>query len=163
MTLLYASGGQSIWSFSFSISPSKEYSQLISFRTDWFDLFAVQQTLNSHLQHHNLKASVQLALSLPYGPTLTSCTYKWKNYSLDYTRLCKQNDVFAFENAKFAIVLFSRSKCLLIWWMQSLSAVILESKKIKSHTLSIVSSSICHEMIGSDAMILVFWIWVLRW
>ena len=156
MTLLYASGGQSIWSFSFSISPSKEYSQLISFRTDWFDLFAVQQTLNSHLQHHNLKASVQLALSLPYGPTLTSCTYKWKNYSFDYTRLCKQNDVFAFENAKFAIVLFSRSKCLLIWWMQSLSAVILESKKTKSVTVFTFSPSTCHEVMGSDAMIFVF-------
>ena len=94
-----------------------------------------------------------MALRLPYGPTLTSWTYNWKNYSFDYTRLCEQSDVFAFENAKFAIVLFPRSKCLLISWMQSLSAVILESKKIKSSTVSL---SISHEVIESDAMILVF-------
>ena len=59
------------WSFNFSISPSNEYSGLFSFRTDWFDI-AVQRTLKSLLQHHNSKASTSLALSLPYGPTLTS-------------------------------------------------------------------------------------------
>ena len=68
------------WSFSFSISPSNEYSGLISFRIDWFDLLAVQGTLKSLLQHHSLKAS--LGLSLLYGPTLTS-VHNWKNHSFD--------------------------------------------------------------------------------
>ena len=83
------------WSFSFSISPSNEYSGLISFRIDWFDLLAVQVTLKSLLQHYGLKASVP-ALSLLYGPTLTSVHDYWKNYSFDYMDLCRQNDVFGF-------------------------------------------------------------------
>ena len=68
------------WSFSFSLSPSHEYSGLISLRIDWFDLLAVQGTLKSLLQHHSLKAS--LGLSLLYGPTLTS-VHNWKNHSFD--------------------------------------------------------------------------------
>ena len=78
------------WSFSCSISPSSEYSGLLSFRTDWFDLLAVQQTLKSLLQHHSLKTSS--ALSLLYGPPLTSVHGYWKNHSFDYTHLCWQND-----------------------------------------------------------------------
>ena len=78
------------WSFGFSISPSNEYSGLISFRIDWLDLLAVQGTLKSLLQHHNLKA---LAVSLLYGPTHIHSDY-WKNHSFDYMSLCWQSLLF---------------------------------------------------------------------
>ena len=81
------------WSFSFTISLSSEYSGLISFRIDWFDLLAVQGTLRSFLQHHGLKA---LVISFLYGPTLTSMHDYWKNHSFDSTALCWQSDVSAF-------------------------------------------------------------------
>ena len=80
------------WSFSFSISPSKEYLGLISFKIDWFDL-AVQGTLKSLLQHHSVKVSI---LCFFYGPALTSIHGSWKNHSFDYTDLYWQSDVFAF-------------------------------------------------------------------
>ena len=70
------------WSFSFNISPSNEYSGLISFRIDWLDLLAVQETLKSLLQHHSSKASI-LQLSFLYSPTLTSIHDYWKNHSLN--------------------------------------------------------------------------------
>ena len=146
------------WSFSFSISPSNEYSGLISFRMDWFDLLAVQGTLKNLLQHHSSKASVlqQLAFfivqhSHPYMTTgktiaLTRQTFVGKVKSLLLNML-----------SRFVIAFLPRSKCLLISWLQSPSAVILESKNIKSLTVSIVSPSISHEVMGPDAMILVFW------
>ena len=81
---------------SFSISLSKEYSGLISFRIAWFDLLAVQRTLKSLVQHHDLKNINSLALSLLYGPAVTSVHDYWKNYSFDYTYLCWQNDVSVF-------------------------------------------------------------------
>ena len=84
------------WSFSFSISPSSEYSGLISFRIDWFDLLAVQGTLKSLLQHHSLKASIFLLFSLLYGPTLISTRDYWKNHSFDYTDSFRQRSVSAF-------------------------------------------------------------------
>ena len=85
------------WNFNFIISPSNEYSGLISFRVDWFGLFAVQGTLKSLLQHHNLKASINsLVLTLIYGPTLTSIHDYWKNHSSDYMDLCQQSDVSVF-------------------------------------------------------------------
>ena len=88
------------WNFSFSISPSDEYSGLISFRIDWFDFLAVQGTLKSLLQRHSAKASVFFisfsALSFLYGPTLTSTYDYCKNYSFDYMALCQQSDVSAF-------------------------------------------------------------------
>ena len=87
----FISGGQ-YWSFSFSISPSSDYSGLISFRLNWFDLLAAQGTLKSLLQHHNLKASV---LSLLYGPALTSIHDYWKNHSFGWMDLCQQGDVSA--------------------------------------------------------------------
>ena len=80
----------SVTSLSFNISPSSEYSGLISFKIDWFDLLAVQETLKSLLQHHSSKASFFWALSLLYGPTLTSIHDYWKNHSFDYTHLCWQ-------------------------------------------------------------------------
>jgi len=141
------------WSFSFS--PSNEYSGLISFCIDWLDLLAVQGTLKSLLQHHSSKASIlrssaffMVQLSHQYmtpGKTiaLTIWTFVSKVVSLHFNMLFR-----------FVIAFLPRSKCLLISWLQSLSAVILEPKKVKSVTVSI---SICHEVMGLDPMILVFW------
>ena len=146
------------WTFSFSICPSSEYSGLISFRIDWFDLLAVQGTLKSRLQHHSSKASILqclafciVQLSHPYLTTgntitLTRWTFVGKVMSLLFNML-----------PRLVIAFLPRSKCLLISWLQSPSAVILESKKIKSDSVSIVSRSICHEVMGLDTMILVFW------
>ena len=131
------------WSFSFSISPSNEYSGLISFRIDWLDLLAVQGTLKNPFQHHSSKASILLCsaffivqLSHPYMTTgktvaLTRWTCVGKAMSLLFNML-----------SKFIIAFLSRSKCLLISWLQSPSAVILGPQKIKSFTVSIVSPSI---------------------
>ena len=144
------------WSFSFSIGPSNEYSGLISFRMDWLDLLAVQGTLKS-LQHHNSKASILqcsaffiIQLLHPYMTTgkaiaLTRQTFVGRVMSLLFNML-----------SRLVITFLPRSKCLLISWLQSPSAVILEPPKIKSVTVSIVSPSICHEVMGLDAMILVF-------
>ena len=124
---------------------------------DWFDL-AVQGTLKSLLQHHKSKASIlwysaffTVQLSHPYMMTgktiaLTICTFVGKVMSLLFNML-----------SRLVITFLPRSKCLLITWFQSPSAVVLEPKKIKSVTVSIVSPSICHEVVGPDAMILVFW------
>ena len=121
------------WSFRFSISPSNEYSRLISFRMDWFYLLAVQGTLKSLLQHHSSKASIlwrsalfMVQLSHPYMTTgktiaLTIRTFVGKVISLLFNMLCR-----------FVIAFLPRGKRLLISWLQSLSAVILEPKKIKS-------------------------------
>ena len=134
------------WSFSFSISPSKEYSGLTSFRMDWLDLLAVQGTLNSPLQHHS--SLVQLSyLYMTTGKTiaLTRWTFVGQVMSLLFNML-----------SRLVITFYPRSKCLLISWLQSLSAVILEPQKIKSATVSTVSLSICLEVMGPDVMILVF-------
>ena len=145
------------WSFSFSISPSNEHPGLISFRMDWLDLLAVQGTLKSLLQHHSSKASVlrcsaffTVQLSHPYMSTgktiaLTRRTFVGKVMPLLFTML-----------SRLVITFLSRNKRLLISWLQSPSAVILEPPKIKSDTVSTVSPSICHEVIGPDAVILVF-------
>ena len=144
-------------SFSFSISPSNEHTGLISFRMDWLDLLAVQGTLKSLLQHHSSKASIFrhsaffiVQLSHPYMTTgktiaLTRWTFASKVMSLLFNML-----------SRLVITFLPRSKRLLISWLQSPSAVILESKNIKSDTVSIVSPSICHQVMGPDAMILVF-------
>ena len=128
------------WSFGFSISPSNEYSGLISFRMNWFDLIAVQGTLKSLLQHHKLKTSILqilafsvVQLSQPYmiiGKiiALTIWTFVGKVMSLLYNML-----------SRFIIAFLPRSKYLLISWLQSPSAVILEPKKINSVTVSIFS------------------------
>ena len=133
------------WSFSFSISPTNEYSGLISFRMDWLDLFAVQGTLKSLLQHHSSKASILLCsaffivqLSHPYMNTgktiaLPRWTFVDKVMSLLFNML-----------SRLVITFLPRSKRLLILWLQSPSAVILEPRKIKSATVSTVSPSICH-------------------
>ena len=98
------------------------------------------------------------ALNFLYSPTLTSIHDYWKNHSFDEMDLCWQSNVSAFEYTVWLVITFlPRGKCLLISWLQSSSAVILESPKIKSLTVSTVSPSICHEVMGPDAMILVFW------
>ena len=147
------------WTFSFSISPSNEYSGLISSMIDCFDLLVVQGALKSLLQHHSSKASVLLCsaffmvqLSHPYMTTgktivLTRWTIVGKVMSLFFNML-----------SRFVIAFLPRSKHLLISWLQSPSAVILEPKKIKFVTVSIVSPPICHEVMGLDAMIFIFWI-----
>ena len=144
-------------SFSFNISPSNEHPGLISFRMDWLDLLAVQGTLKSLLQHHSSKASILqhsaffiVQLSHPYMTTgktiaLTRWTFVGKVMSLLFNKLFR-----------LVITFLPRGKHLLISWLQSPSAVILEPRKIKSATVSTVSPSINHEVMGPDAMILVF-------
>ena len=142
------------WSFSFNISPYNEHPGLISFRMEWLDLLAVQGTLESLLQHHSSKTSILqcssffiVQLSHQYMTTgqtvaLTRWTFVIKVMSLLFNIL-----------SRLDITFLPRSKCLLISWLQSPSAVILEPRKIKSAT---VSPSISHEVMGPDAMIFVF-------
>ena len=136
------------WSFSFNISPTNEHPGLISFRMDWLDLLAVQGTLKS-LQHHSSKVLILwcsalfiVKLSHPYMTTgktiaLTRRTFVGKVMSLLLNML-----------SRLVITFLPRSKHLLISWLQSPSAVILEPLKIKSDTVSTVSPSICHEVMG---------------
>ena len=154
------------WSFSFNISPSNEYSNeysgLISFRMDWFDLLAVQETLKSLLQHHSSKASIlqcsaflTVQLSHPYMTTgrtiaLTRCTFVGKIMSLLFNTYLG-----------WVIAFLPRSKCLLISWLQSPSAVILEPKKVTSLTASIVFPSYLLWSDGNRCHDLSFPMWVL--
>ena len=140
-----------------SFSTSNEYSGLISFRINWLDLLAVQGTLKSLLQHHSSKASIlqrsaffTVQLLYPYMTTgktiaLTKRIFVGKVMFLLFNTL-----------SRLVIAFLPRNKRLLISWLQSPSAVILEPPKLKSLTVSIVSPSICHEVMGLDAMILVF-------
>ena len=144
------------WSFSFSISPANEYSGLISFKMDWLDLLAVQGTLKSLPQHHSSKASILqhsaffiVPFSFLYSPTLTSIHDYWKNQALTRWTFVGKVISLLFNILSWLVVTFlPRSKHLLISWLQSPSAVILEPKKTKSLTVSIVSLSICHEEMG---------------
>ena len=145
------------WSFSFNISPTNEHPGLISFRMDWLDLLAVQGTLKSPL-FHSSKTSILLCsaffivqLSHPYMTTgkniaLTRWIFVDKVMSLLYNMVLRLVTAF-----------LPRRKYPLISWLQSPSTVILELPQIKSLTVSTVSPSICHEVMGPDAMILVFW------
>ena len=145
------------WSFGFNISPSNEHPGLISFRMDWLDLLAVQGSLKGLLQHHSSKGSVLwhsaffiVQLTHPYITTgktiaLTRQTFVGKVTSLIFNKL-----------SRLVITFLPRSQHLLISWLQSPSAVILEPLKIKYLTVSTVSPSICHEVMGPDAMILAF-------
>ena len=142
--------------FTKDVSPFNEHTGLI-FRMDWFDLLAVQGTLKSLLQHHSSKASIlrhsaffMVQLSHPYMTTgktvaLTRRTFAVKVMSLLFNML-----------SRLVITFLPRSKHLLILWLQSPSAVILEPKKIKSVTISTVSPSICQAVMGLKALILVF-------
>ena len=131
MSQLFTSGGQSR-SFSFSISPSNEYSGLISFSIDWFDLLAKESPKDSPESSPipQFKSINSLELSLSYGSTLTSIHNYWKNHSVDYRHLCQQVMSLLFNMLSTLVIAFlSRSKSLLILWLQSPSAVILEPKK----------------------------------
>ena len=144
------------WSFSFNISPSNEHAGPISIRIDWLDLLALKGALKSLLQHHSSEASILwcsafflVQLSHPYMTTgktiaLTRRTFVDKVMSLLFNML-----------SRLVITFLPRSKNLLISWLQSPSAVILEPK-IKSATVFTVSPSIYHEVMELDAMILVF-------
>ena len=143
------------WSFSFSIISSSECSGLISFRIDWFDFLAVQGTLRSLLQHHNLKAAVlhcsavfMVQLSHPHMTTgktiaLTIWTFVGKVMSL------------LFNTLSILVIAFLPRSNHLISWLQSPTTVILEPKKRKSVTASTFSPSICHEVMEPNAMILI--------
>ena len=145
------------WQFSFNICPSNEHPGLISFRMDWLDLLAVQGTLKSLLQHHSSRGSIFqcsdffiVQLSHPYMTTgktiaLTRQTFVYKVMPLLFNIL-----------SRLFITFLPRSKRLLISGLQSPSAVILEPRKIKSATVSTVSPSICHEVMGLDTTILAF-------
>ena len=144
------------WSFSCSIIPSKEIPGLISFRMDWLDLLAVQGTLKSCLQHHSSKVSILQHSAFfaghvhPYmttgkTTTLTRQTFLGKIMSLLFNML-----------SRLFMAFLPSSKRLLISRLQSPSAMILEPRKIKSDTVSTVSPSISHEVMGPDAMIFVF-------
>ena len=145
------------WSFSFSIRNSNEHPGLISFKMDWLDLLAVQGTLKSLLQPYSSKASIlrhsaffMVKLSYAYmtaGKTIALARriFVSKIISLLFHMLFR-----------FVIAFLSRSKRLLISWLHSPFAVILEPRKIKSATVSTFSSSICHEVMGLDAMTFVF-------
>ena len=151
--------GPMYWGFRFNISPTNEHPGLFSFRMHWLDFLVAQGTLRSLLQHHSSKASIlrlsaffMVQLSHPYMTTgktiaLTRQTFVDKVISLLFNML-----------SRLVITFLPRSKCLLISWLQSPSTVILEPQKIKSDTISTVSPSICHEVMGPDAIILVFWI-----
>ena len=100
-----------------------------------------------------------MVLSLLYGPTLTCVHDYWKKHSFDHRDLCGQSDTLLFKMlSRFVIALLPRNKCLLTSWLQSPPAVILEPKKINPVTVSIFSPSICHEVMGLDAIFLVVWI-----
>ena len=141
------------WCFSFNTSPSNEYSELISFRMDWLNLLAHQGTHKSLLQHHSSKASILwcsaffiVQLSHPYMTTgksiaLTRPIFVGKVISLLFNML-----------SRLVITFLSRSKYLLISWLQLQSVVILEPRK-QSLSLFTFFPSICHEVMGPDAMI----------
>ena len=147
------------WSkyWSFSISPSNEYSALISFRMDWLDLFALQGTQKSLLQHHISKASIIwhsaffiVQFSHPYMTT-------GKTIALSRRTFVGKLMSWLFNKLSILVIAFlPMSEHLLISWLQPPSAVMLELKNIKFSTVSTVSPSICHEMMGWDTMILVF-------
>ena len=170
MSQLFASSRQSIGlSASTSVLPmnqsfqcSNEHSGLISFKMDWLDLLAVQGTLKSLLQHHSSNTSIFqpsaffiVQLSHPYMTTgktiaLTIWTFVGKVMSLLFNMV-----------SRLVITFLPRSKCLFITWLQSSSAVILKLPKMKSLTVSTVSPSICHEVMGPDAMTLFSECWAL--
>ena len=143
-------------SFSFSISPSNEYPGLVSFRVDWFNLLAVQGTSQESSAKQQFESINSSALRFLYGPTLTSYMTTGKTIAL--TRQTFVGKVMSLHFnmwSRLVIAFLPRSKHLLISWLQSPSAVLLEPK-IKFLTVSIISPSICHEVIGPEVMILVF-------
>ena len=145
------------WSFSFNISLSNEHPCLISFRMDWLDLVAVQGTLKSVLQQHSSKAPILWHSA--FFTVQLSQLYKTAGKTIVLPRLTFVGKVMPLlfnMLSRLVITFLPRSKRLLISWLQSSSAVILEPQKIKSATVSTVSTSICYEVMRPDAVILVF-------
>ena len=137
--------------WSFSITLFNEYSGLISFSVDWFDLLATHGTLKNLLQYHSLKASVlqcsalfMVQLSHPYMTTGKTIALTLQNF------VCKVISLLFHMQSRFVITFLPRSKRLLILWLQSPSAVIWAPKKTKSATVSSFSPSICHEVMGPE-------------
>ena len=125
------------WSFSFSISPSNEYSGLMSFRTDWFDLLAVQGTLKSLLQHCSSKVSILWCSAFFRVQLLHLCMTTGKTIALTiWTFVGKVMSLLFNTLSRFAMAFLTRNKCLLISWLQLQSTVILEPEKIKSVPVS---------------------------
>ena len=143
------------WSFSVSICPSNEYSGLISFKIDWFNLLAVHRTLKSLLQHHSLKVSV--LWHLVFFVVQLSHQYMTARKTIALTRQTSVGKVMSLVFnmlSRFVITFLPRSKRLLISWLQLPSTVILEPKKM-CHCFYF-SPTMCHEVVGPDAMILMF-------
>ena len=139
------------WSFSFSISPSNEYSGLISFRIDWFGLPSSPRDSQKSFPTLQFKSINSSMISLHYGPTLTSIHDYWKNHSFDYMDICLVSKVISLlfnMLSRFVIPFLPKSKHLLISWLQTLSAMVLKLPKIKFVTVSTFSPSICHELMG---------------
>ena len=143
--------------FRFNNSPSNEHLGLISFRMDWLELLAVQGTLKRILQHPSSKASILrrsafFTVQLPHPYMTTGKTIALSGWTL----VSKVMSLLLNMLSRLVITFLPRSKCLLISWLQSPSALILEPRKINSATVSTVSLSICHEVMGPDVMMLVF-------
>ena len=145
------------WSFSFTISPFSEYSGLISLKIDWFDLLAVQGTFKSLLQHYSSKASIlwPSAFFTVHVSQLYTTTGKTTDLTIQ-TFVSRVMSLLFNILSRFVIAFLPRSNHLLISWLRSLSTVILEPKKRKSVTTPTFSPSICHTIMGMDAMFLIF-------
>ena len=149
------------WSISLSTSPSNDYSGFISLKIDWFDLLVVQGTLRTFLQHHSWKASILQCSTFSVQLSRPNVT-TGKTIALTiWTFVCRVMSLLFNKLLRFVIALLPKSKCLLISWMQSPSAVILEPEKRKSVTTSTISPSICHKVMGPDSMVLVYLILIL--
>ena len=160
MSLLFASGGQVL-----EIQLQHQSFQWI-FSIDFLQVGLVWSSCSPRDTQESspapqFKSISSLALSLLYGPTLTSIHDYWKNHSFDYTDLCWQISLLFNMLSRFVIAFLPRIKCLLMLWLQSLPTVILEPKKIKPDTVSTFSPSICHKVMGPDAMIIILGCWVL--
>ena len=149
------------WSFSFS--SANEYPGLISFRIAWFDLLVVQGIPQESPPAPESESISSLMLSLLYSLTITFIYDYWKTIALTRgTFVGKVMSLLFNTLSRFVIAFLPGSKHLLISWLQSPSAVILEPKKMKSVTISTFSPSICHEVMGPDAMIFIFFILLLN-
>ena len=145
------------WSFSFSISPSNEHSGLISFKMNWLDLLVVQGTLKSLLQHHSSKASILQCSAFFMAQLLHPYVTTGKAIALTrQTLVGKVVSLLLNMPSRLVIAFLPRSKHLIISWLQSPSAVVLQPPKVKSVTISIVSPSIYREVMGPDTIIFVF-------
>ena len=156
MSQLFASGGQRIG----ALASTSILSMIrVNFLQDWvvWSLYCQRDSRESSPEPQ-FKSINSLAVSLLYGSTLTSIRDYWKTIALTMRAYVDKVMTLLFDMlSRLVITFLPRSKSLLISWLQSPSTVILEPKKRKPVTVSIVSPSICHEVMGLDAMIFVFW------